>query len=120
MGNLAIKCSKCPILLFSEKNAPHTTIFFGRVLAYSQGLTFGMWFLVVVPRKGSSLHDFAVHLTFLGTCVLKFCSTHVVFQKNLVGNLTKNKRYCKPTFRCIHPLSDVSPLFTRGTPEYTC
>jgi len=31
MGNSAIKCSKCPILLFSEKNAPHTMIFFGRV-----------------------------------------------------------------------------------------
>jgi len=27
---------------------------------------------------------------------------------------------CKPTFKCIHPLSGVSPLFTHGTLEDTC
>jgi len=27
-------------------------------------------------------------------------------------------RHCMPTFRCIHTLSGVLPLFTSGTPEY--
>jgi len=30
---------------------------------------------------------------------------------------TENKTHCMPTFRCIHPLSGVSPLFTCGTPN---
>jgi len=32
---------------------------------------------------------------------------------------TENKTHCMPTFRSIHPLSGVLPLFTHGTLEYT-
>jgi len=34
--------------------------------------------------------------------------------KKILKNPTENKTHCMPTFRYIHPLSGVSPLFTRN------